>query len=353
LFFKEVLYSIILVCMLILWSCEDKQPTSSEDEFVVGEIDFNYIRKDSSLFISARVYNSLGSEYIDSVFFHLAILEQDTSYEKQILFGTLNDNGTDGDIIRGDGTYSRKFSKMFLEDGTYELTVWAEDARGKVTEKVSTTKRVFENLPPGLSLLRAPESFEKGDTLIFEVKAEDPQGLNDILSVRYIIELPTGEVTSDPSWALRDDGRCGDMVAGDGIFTVHQPSNRESKLQGLFIFYFFAEDKQGAHSDTIEAPVKCPGVTIISPNGGECVKHGDTLNIRWESAYIEKLKIEISTDGYSYSVIDTTDASAGQYLWAVPSLAGISETCKIRLSDIYLFSRCDVSDGYFKIGGCP
>ncbi|RKY52198.1 MAG: hypothetical protein DRP92_05985, partial [Candidatus Neomarinimicrobiota bacterium] len=73
-FFKKILYSIILVCMLILWSCEDKQPTSSEDEFVVGEIDFNYIRKDSSLFISARVYNSLGSEYIDSVFFHLAIL---------------------------------------------------------------------------------------------------------------------------------------------------------------------------------------------------------------------------------------------------------------------------------------
>jgi len=341
--------------LLLVSNCE-RTPVNhaAEVEPLLQKVTLNYSQVTKTLFIAAQVDDPQGLADIDSVDFRLIRLPS-ANAETGMLFlqGRLYDDGTQGDIIIHDGIFSHLISADILSgyEGYYRVEVQAFDVDGHSSAIIKAEALVQANTPPSLFLLEAPTTFEKGDTLLFRMRVTDLQGYGDIAAVTYTVLQPTGILVSHPSFALRDDGKFGDEHAHDGIFTVQQPSNRESKLQGLFTFNFVGRDIHGASSDTLKVSVRNPGVTVLYPDLTDTLRSGQAITIRWESAYIDQVKIEYTIvanqSNPTYNSIATWPAAAGSYSWTIPSVS--SSHCKIRISDNTKLTRYDVSDREFII----
>ena len=322
---------------------------------VIQTVTLEYSASARSLYFAARIVDPQGADNIDSVWARLFRLDSANAAEGALFFETpLFDNGQPPhDIIIADNLYSHRLDSAALAnaEGWYKATFYVIDADGHTAEANTPVTAVQDNTPPELFLLLAPTSFEKGDTLKFKIRLSDRQGTAGA-SITYAVRRPDGDIFTDPSFAMRDDGLNGDDMAGDGIFTVFQPSSRESKRQGLFRFYFVGRDRQGAFSDTLEVAVANPGVTLTYPNLQETFHPGQTVTITWESAYIIQLRLEYTThanEAYpSYERIATVTAAAGDYAWVIPAAAN-SNYCRIRIYDPATPNREDVSDYLFRI----
>lgn len=322
---------------------------------VVEKLDLNYSQLNKSLFIAATISDPQGPEDIDSVTCRIDTLGS----ESWLLFraGTLCDTGAHGDIIKRDNVYSFLIdsSKIGAYRDSFRVSVQAFDKDLNESEiEIATLKA--GNDPPVLYRLYPPPgktiSFERGDTLVFKIRVTDPQGYEDIVGVIYTITYPKGSVLSDPTFRMRDDGAFGDEKEEDGIFTVHQPYGTSGKSQGLFTFNFTAQDRAGETSDTLKIKLKNPGLTLIYPNLSDTLYSDQTVRIKWESAYIDQVKIEYTTSANSanpdYTHIATVAASLEYHDWKVPFFP-ISPHCKIKISDPDHPSRYDLSDYEFII----
>jgi len=101
---------------------------------------------------------------------------------------------------------------------------------------------------------------------------------------------------------------------------------------------------------SIIAPMEA--ITVIAPNGGECLLNGSQFEIKWTSlGPIAQVKIHYSIDGGS-NWITITDATAndGSYLWTVPNV--FSKNCLIKVADVD-GHPADVSDHPFTIWNKP
>lgn len=343
---------------MIMVSCIDNgQKTSPSSDPVIENVTLHYSQLNISLFISSEVTDPQGWETIDSVVFYLYRKDSvDSANEYLFLTGQLVDVGPPMDIIDRDDVFSYLVDSTTLadNDGYYRVTVQAFDSDGNSSDIETKSELVAPNSPPEIFPLSVPDSFEKGDTLIFKLRITDQQGSQDIASVTYSVFRPDNEFISDPSFYLSDAGPAGgygDQYANDGVYTVYQSSNPDSKLQGLYIFYFVAKDIHGATGDTLKANITNPGVTLISPNYSDTLYTTHTYPIEWESAYISRLKLEYTTnanaDTPSYRNIETVTASTGYYDWSVPDAS--SSHCKVRISDPDNSNRFDVSDNEFTI----
>lgn len=88
---------------------------------------------------------------------------------------------------------------------------------------------------------------------------------------------------------------------------------------------------------------------VVYPNGGERLKVGKTVDIRWESENVENVDIQYSSDhGSSWTSIATAvTTEEGKYSWKVP--ADASETTLLRIADSEDDEMSDVSDNVFAI----
>src|SRR3989338_107557 len=69
---------------------------------------------------------------------------------------------------------------------------------------------------------------------------------------------------------------------------------------------------------TIAASYTQPSITVLSPNGGESLVHGQTYEFRWTSNGLGRVSIQVSDGkGYSYSVAAGILALPGSYSWTV------------------------------------
>jgi len=354
---KKIFY-VIPIFLITFAACVDdgiNEPVSPDP--VIESIALNYSQLNKSLFISAKVTDPQGWETIDSVGFDLYRKDSvDSVDEEWFLAGQLVDVGPPLDIIKRDNVYSYLIDSNVLSDneGSFRVNVQAFDEDGNESDIEIASALVAPNSPPQIYPLQLPSSFEKGDTLVFKMRVTDPQGVPDISSVTYSILKPDGKYLKD-FFYLSDAGPyggLGDEYANDGIYTVYQPSSRESKLQGLFVFYFVAKDLSGASSDTLTVPITNPGVTLIVPNSADTFSSGDTCRIQWESAYISTLRIEYTTNANTalpdYSEIATVSASTGYYDWQVSQDLS-SGHCKVKIYDPDKPTRSDVSDAEFTI----
>jgi len=337
-------------------------PIQEEDlltEPVITSVVLNYSQLYKTLFIAAEVTDPQGWNNIDSVAFQLYRKDSvSATTEELFLTNCLIDSGSP-DIIWKDNIYSYLVDSttMANNEGYFTVKVQAFDKDGNASEIETQSELAEPNSAPVLFPIVIPESFEKGDTLIFKIRVTDPQGSAEIGyegAVSYVVKRPDGEYFSDPTFYLSDIGTRGDEIAGDGIYTVHQPSNRNSKYQGLFYFYFTAKDTYGAVSDSMICPVRNPGITLISPNQADTLYAGETYRIEWESAYISNVVLEYASNtnmtSPSWQTIATVAASDYHYAWAVPSNVS-SDHCKIRISDAdsQYANRVDYSDNEFTI----
>ncbi|UCC94791.1 MAG: hypothetical protein JSW40_08260, partial [Candidatus Omnitrophota bacterium] len=94
-------------------------------------------------------------------------------------------------------------------------------------------------------------------------------------------------------------------------------------------------------------------LTVGSPKGGEVLVVDSDYEIQWK--YVGSLtdvKIEYSTDGgktYPHEIAPAVAAAALSYAWKIPDT--ISDTCKVRISNVSDESVYDESQAYFKIKG--
>lgn len=354
---KKRLYvwSIFLCLGLVLTKCE-RNPVQSQNRTSpeIAYLTLNYSQITKTLFIAAKIVDPQGWDDIDSVVFRLLRVASATATSGTLfLQANLHDDGTQGDIIRQDGVFSYLVpaNQFNGNEGYYRVEVLAYDAASHQSSQVAQNVLVQANTPPTLFLLEAPSAFEKGDTLKFRIRVADLQGYGDIAGVMYTVRQPTGNIVSHSSFVLRDDGAFGDDVAADGVFTVWQPSNAQSKLQGLFTFNFFARDIHNAISDTLKVNVRNPGVTVTYPDTKDTLLAGSTATITWQSAYIDQVKIEYTTNANAanptYTLITTMPAAVGRYDWNVP--VGTFEHCKVKITDTTNPRRTDTSDQEFII----
>ena len=352
---KRTIIAALFITILTLWTCENKSIVETvEPTPIIENLTLHYSELNHSLFIAAKVEDAQGWDNLDSVVFNLYRINTIDSMNG-VLFKSekLSDDGPPRDIITQDGVFSYLIDSTELGsyEGYYRVIVQAYDADGNVSDSATATELVQANSPPEIFLLSAPTTFEKWDTLKFYFRVTDKQGYDDIVGVYYSILRPDGQFF-DPYFYLNDAGEYGDEKARDGIFTVFQPSNPESKYQGLYTFYFFAEDYSGAMSDTITLKIPNPGIYITAPNSALTLRFGQTLRIMWEYAYISRVKIEYTFNANEtnpdWIVADTTAAALKYYDWTVPATQ-VTDYCKVRVSDLTKPARYDVNDDYLVI----
>jgi len=99
---------------------------------------------------------------------------------------------------------------------------------------------------------------------------------------------------------------------------------------------------------------KEPYIKVLSPNGGENLKVGDTYNIKWESNGIEKLMIHLTN--YSCCsetpthIVEKIPASQESYSWKIPDYGwGSEDNLKIFMVGDSDSRIQDTSDNYFHI----
>ncbi|MDO9547555.1 MAG: hypothetical protein Q7J65_01145 [Candidatus Marinimicrobia bacterium] len=350
---------ILMIILLALAACINTTPEEPATDPVIESVTLNYSQTNKSLFISADVFDPQGLETIDSVVFYLYHRDSlDSADEELFRNGYLYDVGPPLDIINRDGVFSYLLDSTALADneGYYRVSVQAFDEDGNSSNIEEQEALVAPNSPPELFAINLPNSFEKGDYVVFKIRVTDPQGYQEIASVIFSVLQPNGSYQTGDSWYLSDAGLAsggwGDEIANDGIFTVTVPTNPNSVLQGDFTFYFYAEDIHGAVSDTLKKILTNPGVHLLSPNMADTLQPYQTHKITWESAYINKVTIQYTTNANSsspnYKIVATEFAVKGFYDWAIP-YEHFSANCKIKIFDADKPSRYDTSDNSFTI----
>ncbi|MGE5364642.1 MAG: choice-of-anchor X domain-containing protein [Bacteroidota bacterium] len=251
---KSFILYVPLLAALISSGCDDI-PSGIVDK---QPVQFNsYIRTAPDNF----VFNSADSSFVTSVYsdkkedFSATLLVLDPDGKR--LFPSpivLEDNGADGDTVKGDGIYSArlKFSKSYPNGKyTFEYYLTAEGVQKKSFIHYLNYFNGQQNYPPVISELSMPDTIAAGVPLIIVLKVFDANGLDDIKRVSFIFYKPDGSA-SDPV-NMRNDGNTdldGDQVAGDDLYSYKNPFPESAKGQ-YRKFEFFAEDRNGLRSNII------------------------------------------------------------------------------------------------------
>ncbi len=341
-------FFMVFSLFLVLFSCEEEAVTNIGEDPIVNRIQMNYTAEENSLFLAADVDDPQGTETIQNIESSLFFMSENDSVEQEIELGELVDNGEDGDIIPKDGIFSKKIYDMAT--GRYRLSVQPVDLSGNMGNIVDDTLQAFSNQPPEIYLYSAPDRFEKGDAVSFEVKVTDPNGMSDIKLVEIMITNPDGD--SLGSWEMNDLGLYGDETASDGIYSLTFPTNAESKDHGFWWFYFQATDKENAKSERLEKKVSNPGVAVLYPDGGETFSVGETIALEWDLVFVDTVVVEYTTNAHDnspdYHHITEQPSHVRTFDWMIPDDAA-SENCKIHIYDKRLPTRDDKSDGNFEV----
>lgn len=343
--------SILMVVIIFMINCEEGSNNELGENPIIDAVNSNYISEDGEVFLSVETDDPQGYEDVETVNYTMYYTAEDDSVEVLLSNGTLVDDGTEGDIITSDGAFSRKFYSM--AKGTYRFEAEAFDSDNNSSDIGRDTLRALDNEAPEIYMFSYPESFEKGDTITFEVKVTDPDGLDDIFSVKLQIERPDGTMI-DYIWDLKDDGDTvwGDETTGDGIYSIKFPTNQASKYHGLWKFYFQATDKDKEESNQESVTVKNPGLAVIYPDSSESFNSGDLIEIEWDSIFIDTVVVQYTADADAADpvFIDLTEKVSYDttYQWTIPTDLK-SEKCKIYIFDKENETRYDFSDDYFEV----
>lgn len=158
---------------------------------------------------------------------------------------------------------SNIFEKLFILSsnnpiGNYRIVFSVMGGSG-INKQAAISNFYFnngqDNLPPVISntVIEPDTVIVTQPTVIFtSVEAADPNGLNDIAEVYFIVYRPDG-TTNNAKVFLFDDGNTlqnGDVSAGDGIFSRLIEVD-ENNAKGTYRFEFQARDRSGELSNII------------------------------------------------------------------------------------------------------
>lgn len=175
-------------------------------------------------------------------------------------------NLTSGDSAANDGLFTTRLLFLKKSVGNYTLQLQAKDLAQALSNVITKTFFVRNalNHSPILSNPVMPDTVTVPtgtDTTFIKVTipVTDQEGLGDIASVTFISQRPDSSVVA--TYPMYDDGgstpqlpfnlRSGDILAGDGIYTITIPLTSSAQRNTYRDFIFQATDLVGEKSSTI------------------------------------------------------------------------------------------------------
>jgi hypothetical protein len=308
-------------------------------------------------------YNAVGgTDFLNG---GTAAVDIDGGRASDIYFGRLQGNGGDWFelVVITDHLNMQSWRLDIYENGSLDETlnltnhsIWSDLRSGTIIT-------VSEDLPSDISYNPAA-----GDWWI-NVQA------NNIANGLYI--EASNFVVSSSNWQIRIRNSAGVVIfgpAGEGISPASGISNTEIfRLEadpsasitpasadyddGKDFSTFGAPNRWGIQSfGTLRAVVapETSSITLLTPNGSEIVKAGNTYLVTWQSVgSIANVLVEFSTDnGNGWSEVYPPNAgNTGSYNWLVPMID--TEQCLVRVASVTNLAVNDTSNNVFTIYGCP
>ncbi len=93
--------------------------------------------------------------------------------------------------------------------------------------------------------------------------------------------------------------------------------------------------------------IAAPSVTVTSPNGGEIWVHSSQQSITWNSAGVNDVNLEFSSDGGNTWTTIASNVSGNSFTWSLPATQTTS--AKVRITDSGTSTATDMSDAVFTI----
>ena len=278
--YKRILHIVFSLVFIFTISCSDtliEEPRKN----IIDDIDFNFHQDINNLFFSIKT--KAEDKLIDNV--SLIWYGTDKSNNPDNLF--LLDNGLNGDIILGDGVFSRKFPN----DTTVIANILGDDSGRVYLDVVVSYDGLIEteadsfkigNIIPRIISITTPDTITRSlgtEISLHEVKAEvlDADGNNTIKWVgftsshQYFIQdsIITDSLMNSGNYIyLHDDGSeeilydpdftSGDSLRNDGIYTFRIPvfgsANTNPSQQtktGTFTWKFIVQDDTDEYSKVV------------------------------------------------------------------------------------------------------
>lgn len=114
-------------------------------------------------------------------------------------------------------------------------------------------------------------------------------------------------------------------------------------------------EKTTVKTVTVQNPSEVKNIKINSPNGGEKLKQGDTMSIKWESTrgISDSVKLELYKDDKLFYSINGRTGNSGAYDWVIPSDFQVGTGYKIYIEWLSASETKpedkDISDASFEI----
>jgi len=183
--------------------------------------------------------------------------------------------------------------------------------------------------------------------------------LNEVGHIYYIV-IPDGSKTPGKDQVKARVDYDTVILITSGSFEVTAPgtgfSTTVSGLDGGtgYDVYLVAED-DATTPNLQDTPAKSevtttsnPSLVLTYPTGGETFYHSDTVEVTWNSEFIDNVRLYISTDGTGYFIIEeSADAATGMLELIVPNNAGTDDLL-IRIASALDTTLYDES-GYFHL----
>ena len=270
-----ILLKSISVLILVLFSCSNEKNQNYEDP--IQNPGFSFLQDVNKLYFSITLESIYQGNELDEVFVLWYGINQDGPADTI----SLNDFGTNGDILMNDGIFSRKISNNSpdLKNDLTDVTgrVYMEYVATFGSEQVALRDSVLiGNIIPRIESVVADTFIQRpsdATVSLHLIKAQvfDADGLNNIKWVGFTSYHVEGDSMMNggiPIY-LHDDGSeiilyepnitSGDSAKGDGLYSFRIPvygtgfedPNFQTK-SGTFKWRFQAQDKANDYSNMVE-----------------------------------------------------------------------------------------------------
>ena len=214
---------------------------------------------------------------------------------------TLYDNAYLGDIVPGDGIFSRIISSTLISSVSGEYLL--EFSNPNISEILLDTILFVngeKNLPPVISNLILPDSVsldnEEIKYYIF-LDVTDPQGKDDIKEVKGKIYYPYFPVPN-LEITLKHDGIPPDILKGENNYVyIFQPNDIARRGTGEYSILFYAEDKETNRSNSLYGTIYFSSEKENLPPVIEYVNLPDTIDATAGTILIEAKIADINGRG--------------------------------------------------------
>lgn len=93
-----------------------------------------------------------------------------------------------------------------------------------------------------------------------------------------------------------------------------------------------------------------PNITVATPNGGETLRPGSSVNLTWSDNLTENVRIELYKGNALTQTIATSVASNGLYNWILPTNLVYGSDYQLRITSVNNSAISDFSNQSFSIG---